>query len=198
MYLSQSDMALFPPVPDLETPWSTQPIAWRYVDKEMRAEAIRRQVAAGLDFVVREVIVHKKRGRHSSSELSVSEIEDTVADANQEFCLLRKCGLVVPPVDWHIFTDEAGNNRVLARPPVIEGQVFPRKYRSEMNPYELSIYNAHKEIIHDYYHRHPPRFDRLADVFDIQQCMIGQFKPSELVGHTPSPALCLADIEPYF
>ncbi len=187
--------SLYPPI-EIETPWPEKTIAWRYNNHARRAQTIRSQIDAGQAYVVREVLVRSKI-KHDYSPLSIDEIEETLGHTEQEFSLLRACGIIPAPTEWHIFSDPDGNNRTLARVAVVDGESFPRKYRSEMSNEERTLVRP-LEISVGKYHSHPTRLQRLGDIYRTDQYLHGTFRDPGLQYLTPELTNCLIDTEPIF
>lgn len=121
----------------LDTPWPSQPIAWRVRDREERAGMLEAQVNAGYEFIVREVLVHSLT-RPYDTNLTKEENLATRRWAEAEFDLLRSCGLAVTPTEWFTFQDNE-SLRTLARTAVVEGQKYPIKYKSDMTKDESAL-----------------------------------------------------------
>lgn len=87
-----------------------QDIAWRVQSHEKRHQLLANQVSNNQNtHIVREVLVRGRQYR-KYGKLTLARIEDAIADTEEEFELLRGCGVQIADVDWHELKSSTARN----------------------------------------------------------------------------------------
>jgi hypothetical protein len=133
-----SSIDTFPDYRMIDTPWEPAPIAWRFQGNEFEEGDIipdtytRNSSAAiahilgqvgnpSLTHLVREVDVVTRRGI-SALEMHPDETWEDLALVDEQFKQLEALtDLRVAPTQWHVFQDERGLTRTIARVSIIDG-----------------------------------------------------------------------------
>jgi hypothetical protein len=208
----------FPDYRKIDTPWEPQPIARRYHDDvhtpefgvngyhDPRTEGVKHLLAQvadpALTHLVREVEVTTRNGI-SAFELTPEETWHDLRLVDEQFMQLEALTeLRVASTEWHVFKDERGLTRTLARVAIIEGSdpIIPDiESIDELNTTLLSP--EEYELAYTFLTGMDRYFQNtigepLADINRLSQFKLGA--PRSLTGTMASEALYLVDIEPGF
>lgn len=191
---------------EIETPWEPQPIAWRFVAAatyNIRDKAaITLQVNdPGLNYLVREVQVVTRR---DGDTLSVEETLDDLQLVDDQFAYLESTSHAkVAPYEWHVFKDQQGHTRTLARVAIIDGKNV--EYISKWSPLagdpetvaDFKTWTASVDAYRESHRLHQADVMRrpLNDIHTPRQYIMGSPRDRSLA-RTAARSLYLVDIEP--
>lgn len=172
----------------LATPWTPQPVAWRFVPigegayDRNKADIEKQASDPSLTYLVREVEIGVWPHR---DELPLSEAWSHIDAYEGQLWQLGASGDIrIAPHEWHIFQDGQDKTRVLARVAIIDGvTLWQSSHGKQLQEDGITAYNAH---------RTGPRLD---DYRHKTQYLYGGPRDRALA-RTSQKALYLIDIEP--
>ncbi len=196
---AQGERVIAPDWRTIDTPWEPQPIAWRDRNRERRQSALRAYAQSGFNYLVREVLVHADDYPYSSRPMTEERANTATTRTDEELALLKNsCDVHTPKVTWHVFTDEQGTVRTLARVQVIDGEApnYSYEYGQLMLKQDLQKGHTWKRGFEEYRWLAAPGL-RLRDTEGaITQSVFGA--PRELQAPRQDWNLHFVDIEPIF
>jgi len=186
---------------DISTPWEPQPIVSRYSLYRTNRDSIEAAVAKKAHtHLVREVRVQTHTSQfgynHLYNDLSIEETIEGLALVDEQFRQLETLtDLRVAPTEWHVFHDDNGKTRTLARVQIIDGYQLPRYLTSRHNlsPEVLLQRQTLEEGIQAY--RTNQQGPELSDIRSFNQYIVGRPRVA-LSDHLAEKAIYLVDIEP--
>lgn len=174
---------------EIDTPWPSQEIAWIDGDAHAQRANMRRQIAAGLTHLVREV----RPLYHGEPTPETTEgVEDILSRVGYEFLIMGRNKIKVPDVRWHSFRDDEDRLRTLARVGIIDGLNLKDLETTPDEPMYGLTYAQARTRIRDYRDSPFPGM-RLADTYASEQYMLGEPRDG-----TEEPGLFYIDPEPFF
>lgn len=196
----------FPDFRRIDTPWEPQPIAWRFtlpsmtvdrsfykdLDKDNLILQVRDQSNT---HIVREVNV-ALRSHYSAIELSIQETLEGLGQVDEQFQQLEALtDIRVAPTEWHVFADDVGQTRTLARVEIIDGddRILPEDPEEGIDPIE-------RHLVLDFHRQMQLYFKKtgghhLRDINSLRQYCFGS-RRTERNSPIANQALWLVDIEP--
>lgn len=202
----------FPDYREIDAPWDTQPIAWRfnspdahkkysYPPKTEYNTALLTEQASNpaLTHLVREVIALTDQNGQTHYARPVHEVRDELKLVDDQFAQYEDLtDIKVAPTEWHVFKDSDEYTRVLARVGIIEGEdrEWPDLIHSDdpevdfLTPEEYMFLMGLESGIRVYTSQ--ARGRRLIDVESLMQYKLGVPRTNLM----SQQAFFLIDIEP--